>query len=473
MNGVKTYYFRTNLKSTTALIFFSAAISYGLSGFYESFWGFLGFAFTFFVAGHMALTARRYVILPGLIGLTACLQWVIAACLSYRYPPSFSLYVMSLPEAEYLRYAVPGAIALWAGLHLPLLFRRVSQNESSCESGNGIGKKDRQFMDLLIVAGFLGQFAGGYAPATIGFLFHLIGQLRYVGALSWMIVKAEGWQLRILIVFSYLFFEAASGGIFFEFLLWTGYLFISLAFLRKWRIKILLVLPVVLFLSSHLNTIKSEFRSELQQKNPTRLESVSILGRLMLKTLSGDFVETKEEIIGDKFIRYNQGWIISRTMATVPEIEPFARGETLAKAIVASLVPRILVPDKLRIASKEFFYKYTNLPLSEKTSMALGIAGEMYINFDVAWGTVGIFVYGLAIGWLFSMFAKRALINPLWWAWVPFVLLVTIEAEWNLVDILNFVSKSLLVMLALVYFVPFFKTRLLTKPRTSSAGEIR
>ena len=85
--------------------------------------------------------------------------------------------------------------------------------------------------------------------------------------------------------------------------------------------------------------------------------------------------------------------------------------------------------------------------------MALSVAGEMYVNFGRTGGVFALVVYGFLIGWLFSYFARLAKKNILWWAWAPFVMLTTLEAEWNLVEVVNHVTKSLFVMIVLLDLV--------------------
>jgi hypothetical protein len=115
----------------------------------------------------------------------------------------------------------------------------------------------------------------------------------------------------------------------------------------------------------------------------------------------------------------------------------------------------------MQVSSTKMFNQYTNLNIHEDTSMALGVSGELYANFGRVGGIIATFIYGLFIGYLFSIFAKLAQRTFLWWAWAPFVLLATIEAEWNLGDILNHTMKSMLVMCVIIFFVPSFRNRLI------------
>ena len=53
-----------------------------------------------------------------------------------------------------------------------------------------------------------------------------------------------------------------------------------------------------------------------------------------------------ENQFGNIVVRINQGWIIAKVMDNVPSREPYANGETVKNAIIASIFPRFVDPDK-------------------------------------------------------------------------------------------------------------------------------
>ncbi|MBI4353093.1 MAG: hypothetical protein HY593_04110 [Candidatus Omnitrophica bacterium] len=425
-------------------------------------WVFAGFAFFFFTFGHMCLTSGRYVILPGLILFVACLQWVIAPWLSYRFPPSFALFAMYVPMEEYFAYAVPAAIALGVGLHLPLRFRKMDSCSQRMDCS--VTKPYALLMDFFVIFGILMNRTILYLPGAYGFFYYILAQLRFVGVFVLLLAKARGWYWRAGLVYVDLLLWTSSGGVFYEFILWSGYLFIVMAYVYRWRWRLLLYLVMAIFLISLFNGIKQEYRYQLGEKQLSGIQRVFLIADLLTSSMHGEKSYPQylgNRTFGDHLVRYNQGWIVSRIMGTVPRIEPYARGETVLSAIAASLIPRAFLPDKIVAAPKEFFRKYTDLPIADSTSMALGAVGEMYVNFGRGGGVLAVFVYGLVLGFLFRRFAKWASGNLLWWAWVPFVLLFAVEAEWNLADVLNHVTKSLVVMLVLIYGLPVIRKGLL------------
>ncbi len=459
------YYYGLRRVELMLLIYGSIMLTLLLFPFYwgQTIWVAVGIAFTIFVLGHMCLVVSRCVILPELITFVACLSWVIAPWLAYRFPPSLNLYGMSVPPETYFSYTVPVVLALWFGIHAPLRF-----NPNSAHAAKWVPipltNRDRFLMDALIVVGYGVSIATSYAPASLAFLFYILAQLRFVGAFSLMFTRAKGWQIRIVIVFLTLLASTASAGLFYELILWIGYLLISLAFVYRWRWKLIIFMFAGLLLIVPFNSIKGDYRLNLLEKNTGSYEKVKLLMNLVWKEIDkSEQYSLYRQAPGDHLVRWNQGWIVSKVMFAVPDQEPFGNGETILSSVVASLVPRIWLPGKLGASSRDTFARFTNLTVPETTSMALGVSGEMYANFGLIGGIAGIFIYSVFIGFIFSRFARAARNNLLWWAWAPFVLLPAIEAEWNLVDILNHITKSSVVMLLMIYMIPIFKRTLWKK----------
>ena len=117
----------------------------------------------------------------------------------------------------------------------------------------------------------------------------------------------------------------------------------------------------------------------------------------------------------------------------------------------------------------DLYQQYTGLELINGTSIGLSIPGEMYVNFGVFGGVIGVFVYGALLGLVFRFFVERGRWNRLWWAWLPMITLSTVSAEQGLGETLNQVSKSLVVMAAVVTFLPGGQTLRRRRARASAS----
>ncbi len=430
-------------------------------------WLVIGLAFSGFTIGHLCLMSDKCVALLPLAVSVACLQWIFAPLLTYIFPPTLPVFSMSIPSHQYFSYVVPATIAMWFGMSLFFggsILRARGEGESLRFSKNEI-----LFLDVLIIIGILFVHFSQYLPLQgLSFLYYILALLRFTAVFMMIFGKVKGWALRAIVVYLDLFFWTSQGGVFYELVLWGGYFMIALAHLKKWKFRFLVFFLVAMLVLSVINFAKNEFRKRLEIRRLNSIQRTALLGELMAKAVieMGQGNQTRYQSFGDQFVRYNQGWIVSRAMAYVPTFEPYAKGETVYSAVLGALVPRLAWGEKSRASSREFFSRFTGYPLPN-ASLALGVVGEMYVNFSRGGGILAMFIYGLFIGLVFRGFSGLAAKNSLWWALAPVVLLVCIEAEWNLSDILNHVTKALIVILILVRVVPFFRKRFL-----SGAGQL-
>jgi hypothetical protein len=175
------------------------------------------------------------------------------------------------------------------------------------------------------------------------------------------------------------------------------------------------------------------------------------------KLLRGGFTD---ESIGNSVTRFNQGWIIDRVMAHMPNDEPFARGETLWAAVNATLLPRFLAPDKVRIDGKMNMERFAAHSLGGGTSMNLGFAGEMYANFGLWGGAVGCGFYALALGLFFRGAAALSRRSAFWWAFAVYSGHWALKAETDVAGVMNYVFKATLVLLAVTWVMPSLRAEL-------------
>lgn len=425
-----------------------ACLSYLLSQ-GESIWAAFGVGFFAFQFGHIYITGEKYIVLPGLMCIVASLNWIVAPWVFYNIQTTTQLFNMVVPPETFFPLAVPSAITLWLGSHA---FQLVVNTERLSSDKISLTIKERRLLDGLIIFGFVALLAGRYVPASLKFFVYLLAQLRFVGALAFVVSDTKGWLLRVSFVFLHLFVYVSAVGVFYEFVLWGGFLLILLAYLGKWKSKLVLDIFVALTLGGILNIVKADYREKIEFNPVGSYEKVILLSDLIIDKVLAPAETFSLENIEIMLIRYNQGWIMSRAFARVPAQVPYAEGETIGQAIV-NLIPRFLLPSKERIASKDFLYQYAGIELNENTSMTLGVAGEMYVNFGPFGGPMAVYLYGLVLSYTLSRFFRVASLNRLWWAIIPFIFLACIQVDWNISDILNYTIKSMFVLYFTLYFI--------------------
>jgi hypothetical protein len=84
--------------------------------------------------------------------------------------------------------------------------------------------------------------------------------------------------------------------------------------------------------------------------------------------------------------------------------------------------------------------------------------GELYANFGVAGGIIGMGVFGFIIGVLYRILSDKAVFHPVWYAWGPFTGFFVMKAEEGLMEIMTWMIKSGVVMLLVILLFERFAT---------------
>jgi len=425
-------------------------------------WTYLACVVSLSIFIHLCLLSDRYVAFPGLISFVAAVEMLLAPVLASSFPPSFHLYDMAVPLGVYLQYAVPATTALWLGLHWP-----ISRNFRAQMRGfqaNPLSARLRWWLDVILIAGVvLATFPGSF-PGSLFFFITVISSFRFFAALAWMMTLTPGWKLRAAVVGVQLVAVTSAQGIFYMLLQWAGFFVLVYGFRFRWRLKLALALILALMSAVVLQYIKSDYRTYLHSENPNLVERISAMAKMARGQVVGPGEQHISTTFGDVLVRFNQGWIVSHILYRVPDRVPYGDGDTIKDAVIYTLMPRALFPNKHEGASRVLFARFTGMHLDPGTTMGLSIIGEMYANFGYWGGILGTFVFGSLIGLAFAVFFKLSQQNPLWWAAAPIVLLAAIEPAFNLEDISNYIVKSALVLFVFSSAVPGIRELLPLKP---------
>ena len=421
----------------------------------DSLWLGAGVALMTLIGWHAMVVGRRLPWIPGLALATAALQWVIAPWISYHIGAAFPLFNMVVPAPQYFAYAVPALAALSLGM-LGVLRKPGRSGPPVASEVTPASRRFRWTCDGMLAIGVVTQLV--LAPllggGSLAFVAVLVSNLGFVGALALLLAHVPGWPWRVLVALGTQALVSAGSGMFHDLVLWTAYFCLTLIYsyrLRGRTIAILIAAGMAVIMV--LNVVKREFRQSLETTQAGLLGRAAMLGSTMAENAAYD--ELTYEGSGFRFnvTRLNQGWIIARVLYWVPDREPYAQGETILATIRATLLPRVLDPDKLELGGQTYFARFTGMEL-RRTSMDLSVAGETYANFGYWGGLLGVLVFGAFIGLVYRVFLRWGYHSPLWWAWAPFVLLYSTRAENSLAEVTNLVVKSSVVMMVVIAVVP-------------------
>ncbi|MFA5190451.1 MAG: hypothetical protein WC740_06995 [Verrucomicrobiia bacterium] len=431
---------------------------------------------------HIAYAARRYVPLASLAIIVSGIQLVLAAWWSYYHPMLGDLDIGEGIGA-YLSYASPAFLAFSAGWFMACIGLSGAVNKRAWAVAEMMNPGLRRELDLLIF-GALGVMLlqRVISFGSFDFVAVLLMNLRYVGALGWMILGVKGWRLRVAVVIVLEIIFSVESTMFHSVVLWMAVLFCVYALRHQLRSKTIALMACAgLIAIVPLEYAKINLRAATWYGVQTRsrlLDSdVSQMAKpIAFAALFGEFIqgwfsdEVEEEFFQHMSERYNQGWIINRVMLHVPAVEPFAEGETIITAFSDAFLPRFLVDKKYVAGGKEFMRRFAGIEIGE-VSMNLGYAGEMYANFGSHGGIVGVGIYGLLLGLVFRWICRRAMSRPLWWAFAAYILVLGIKAEEGIEDVLNWITKAAVISVAVIYICPALRAALSTV-RGRKAGQL-
>ena len=424
---------------------------------------------------HMKGAARFIVPFPHVAILISALQYVLAAWWLV-YVPGGAVTPYSL--AFYLAYSGPVMIAICLGWALALL-RMQPRQEPPLQATPALLRE----LDWLVVIGLIAvPLANLLEVRSFAFAFVLVGNLRYLGVYGRMLLHAPGWPLRLALVLTAEFIFAADAAMFHPLLLWTAWSFAVWlhCFKPPARALVSALVAAALLLPSFQEAkwrsrgqmleydAETGFASDIGEEGGSMITKATsflvFLAEGLAHSVKLDFTP---DFVSDTLLRYNQGWIITNVMLFVPDREPYAQGETLKDAFMASLLPRVLDPEKVRAGGRENMARYAGMYLDEKTSMNLGYAGEMYANFGRG-GILACAGYAFFFGFLFRLLARRALSRPMWWAIVPYLFFAVLKAEDGITEVLNWTSKSAFIVIGVILVFPNLRRTLFGRPIAES-----
>lgn len=369
--------------------------------------------------------------IKNIIVLLMVLQWLVGPILGYLYNYDIgSYYQMKVSKSVYFGYVLPATLAFMIGLYLKLRKEGYRPNFKSSVDHYQKGL-------ILIILGFIFEFVPWF-----GFLGYLLAGLKYIGVFYMVLSPNKKRYIWIGIVFGYLFLIRSLGsGLFHEMLLWTCFLLILIFYFnRKSFLFRFGIIFTGFFFAFLLQLIKPDYRAQLGSNVETN--RYSLFFNLLTWKLLGDQPIFSKDVIANNVVRLNQGWIISNVMDYVPDHHPYANGQTIKDAIVASALPRFLYPDKPTSGGQSNMENYAGVTLNENTSMDISQVGEAYANFGVVGGIIMMFCLGLFSNLVITFVERKCLKHPELILWLPLLYLQVIKAETSLVTVLNHLVKA-------------------------------
>lgn len=421
------------------------------------FWSAIGLSFTFYFTIRVIQQMGESIPIPNLMAAIASLQWILGPFIDYHNETTHYKYKMYVDEETYMSYIVPAILLFKLGLS----FFPVKTNLDE------LGKRVQQLLTnhprlpfVLIISGFLMPYLSGLLPAALGFVFYLLSNLKYIGVIYLLFSSNPNRWIVFWGTMAFTAIVSIGFGMFHDLLLWAMLTFTFVAYELKLSHLSKLALAILgIFVAITIQSVKGEYRGIVWTGTYTGNKTLLFINLAAEGWRTGSIVNPSSDV--DMNVRLNQGWIISSIMHNIPEKEPFANGTSITESLRASLVPRIIDPDKKTAGGRENFRKFTGLQISEGTSMGISLAGEGYANFGKGGGMIFLFFWGVLVGWFWQKLDKLRHVYPTLLIWSPIIFLQVIKAETEFAVVLNHMLKaSILVFMVIIIIRKHWKISL-------------
>jgi len=397
------------------------------------------------------LFGKQDVILEFIV-LMAIVQWLISPIISYEVFEKIPL--MAVDARSYFDIILPSSILFSIAALYPFSKRKIIWNKNP---------KVLFVTTLVITLGFINYVSFPYLPGAFKNLAVNFNYLILIGFFYIFFVVEKYKIIATLLVLTYFLINAAKSGMFADILVW-GFFFFNLYFQKKnysFLFKLSFITISMLFFMP-IQSLKQEYRQVIwHQNNKEGVNKIQLVTSLYM-----DYMLNPKKIMSSGSLssyngRLNQGAIISKTIEHVPKSEAFANGETIVRAIKASILPRLLNPSKPKIGGRHMYPRFTGHKLLGKTSANISPMGEAYVNFGPLGGAVFMFCFGLflnfAISFCFIIAKKRS--NFIFW--IPLLFNSALFLGRDMHSILNSMSKTLFFIFFLYWgFRIVFKIKL-------------
>ena len=374
-----------------------------------------------------------------LFGSFMCLQFLLGPCFAYNGLDQYQyfMYRMRIPEQDYFTYAIPAVVAFVIGLH-------ISSGKFKGEVFNE--RKISDFVDskpslpyYLIAIGFSSSVIGSFFSSELGFLFYLVGGLKFVGLFFIIFSRRQLKISALILVFSSIVISSLGEGMFHDLLTWL----IMLATVYAIKIKPsdlykFIALIGFILIALLIQLTKGEYRSALRSGEEGNIDTFQEV--YQKSSQKGSLFNYNK--IAENNTRINQGFILTNVMYRVPNIVPYENGAEMVQIFQSAIFPRIIYKEKLRAGDKVIFTKYSGINLRTGTSMALGSLSDAYINFGISGGILFMLFLGLFFSFVLNTFSLYSKNFPVLLLFTPLVFYYPIRPDCELQTILGHLIKA-------------------------------
>lgn len=411
----------------------------------------LGVLFLAFAFGVFLEKNRRVFSLLDLLFLHTIVYLWIAPAIAYDFAPQLhpSANYMPVDAGRYFALAIPGVLAMLAGGGLALALWQRPEGQALDRVETLL--KERPWLPFLLIAlGLLGKWLYPMAPAGLRALAYFVYWLCLTGSF-YLLFLDKKWKWAALALLYLLYLRWALGSTQAGLPLWT-LVFAAMLLFFRYRTRVwvqALAYGGAFALVLLALMVKFDFRAAMRQEGmPGGLEDQ--LALFSHAVMQGDSTFFSNYRWTRALDRFNQGYHVAMAMKHTPAAEPYARGETIGRALLGSLVPRALWPGKPVAGGHYMYERFAGQKLNYSAN--LGPLGEAYANFGVGGAVATMFAYGFLLAAAYAWLGRLALWRwPALLLWLPFLFSALLTVETDFATVLNHFVKGAMFALAVIW----------------------
>jgi hypothetical protein len=372
-------------------------------------------------------------------------NYLLSPAITYQLNADQMMYAMKIDSDSYFNLAFPGFLFFGIGMFLiPTRLFKPNFKEM-----NQAAMVNERLLLQTTISGILLRLFSDLFPGEIGFVIYLLSMVRFVGAFSLFAMNSKKhlW-LAILVLLVELFFGFRAG-MYHDAIMWVIFFAMFYVYISKptIRVKIIGALSLII-LVLFIQAIKFAYRKQVWDNGKDA--SLETIAAVSSEKANSESLIGKENLIST-LNRGNQAWIFASTVNRMDQYKDFQGMTNVNKYLEAVLLPRFLAPNKISSGDKEIFNQFSGHIIDENTSMGLGVFADGYI----AYGTTGVYVFGLILGLIFSLTFK---LLERWTKISSFYVLLllpmlnyAVRPDCELQTTINHLSKSIVLFGGLVY----------------------
>jgi hypothetical protein len=374
------------------------------------------------------------------------LNYLVSPSISFLLGETVKIYNLKISPEAYFNLAIPGFILFYLGL-FSIKTNLFSPNFSAINISTIVNEK---LLKKVTIIAILSSLLTSFLPGDLAFVVYLFSLIQYVAAFSLFALNPQKNIVWPSITLLFILYKSFLAGMYHDAIMWILFFGIFFIYIKKPTLKVKLVgmffaILFILFIQS----IKQSYREEVWYGGKdASLATASEVGYSKAKT---DIIFGEENLLSS-LSRSNQAWIFASTVDNMDRNKNFQGLAIVYKYLEASLLPRFLVPDKIKSGDKEIFNTFSGHTINSGTSMGLGIFADGYI----AYGAAGVYIFGFVLGLIFALTFKLVegwtKISPFYVLLIFPLLNYAVRPDCELQTTINHLSKGILIYGLLVWY---------------------